>query len=36
MEVAVEKGTQSWLRLVFGTGRMQVCAGRTQVTMCED
>ena len=31
MEVAMEKSTRSYLRLVFSTGRTQVGAGRMQV-----
>ena len=33
MEVAIEKGTQSCLGLVFGAGRMHISTGRTQVAV---
>ena len=33
MEVAMEKGAQSYLGLVFGASRMQVGMGRTQVSI---
>ena len=33
MEEAMEKGTQSYLRLVFGTGRMQIGASRMQICL---
>ena len=33
MEVAMEKGTRNYLRLVFDMGRTQISVGRMQVGM---